>query len=322
MKGPLELMPHERSGMDRLMARLQHFAAEEKEQTLFQSVAIDLLRIAGTLRFAAMVGERARSMSGEEIASRKSALEEALTRADQELKDLRHLLRQDTAALIGRIENDLKEHIATATPRMHSRLDKLRNQKPSENRAELGSLIDRFMLDEVEAVFEDWRLQEDERIHIELGALSRRFVERTNHVLTRLQTAAGKLFDVPVAPAAVASSLSVESRLRYSTEPVFQKHLDKLIFVLPKSMMRRAIFGRMLACIDGELSRNAERIRTDYLERLEKSVIAFEKELTAAVAIVSDNLRFVLEPRAEDAKTSGAVVSQVAPIIRQCVALG
>ena len=40
---------------------------------------------------------------------------------------------------------------------MHSRLDKLRNQKPSENRAELGSLIDRFMLDEVEAVFEDWR---------------------------------------------------------------------------------------------------------------------------------------------------------------------
>ena len=322
MKGPLELAPHERTGMDRLMARLHHFAAEEKEQTLFQSVAMDLLRIAGTLRFAAMVGERARSMSGEDIANRKSALEEALARGDQELKDLRHLLRQDTATLIARIENDLKEHVASTAPRVRSRLNRLKNEQGDETREELGEMLDQFMLGEVEGVFEDWRAQEDERIHMELAALSRRFVERTNNVLERLQTAAGYLFDVPVTPVAVASSLSVESRLRYSTEPVFQNQLDKLIFVLPKSMMRRAIFGRMLTCIDAELSRNADRIREDYLQRLERSVAAFEKELKTAVGIVADNLRFVLEPKTEHVTPSGKVVSQIAPIIRQCVALG
>jgi hypothetical protein len=152
--------------------------------------------------------------------------------------------------------------------------------------------------------------------------LSRRFVERTNAVLRRLQNAAGNLFDVPVAPVAVVSSLSVDSRLRYRTNPVFQNGLDKLIFVLPKSLMHRAIFGRMLSCIDGELSRNAERIREDYLQRLERSVATFEKELKTSVSMVSDNLRFVLEPRPADAKSSGAVVSKLAPIISQCVALG
>jgi ribosome biogenesis GTPase A len=322
MKGPMELAPHESTGMDRLLARLHHFAAEEKEQTLFQSVAMDLLRIAGTLRFAAMVGERARSMSGEDIANRKSALEEALARGDQELKDLRHLLRQDTATLIARIEKDLKEHIAATAPRIHSRLNRLRNEQGDETREQLAEMLDQFMLGEVEGVFEDWRAQEDERIHMELAALSRRFVERTNNVLERLQTAAGYLFDVPVTPVAVASSLSVESRLRYSTEPVFQHQLEKLIFVLPKSMMRRAIFGRMLTCIDAELSRNADRIRDDYLQRLDRSVATFEKELKTAVGIVADNLRFVLEPKTEHATPSGKVVSQIAPIIRQCVALG
>jgi hypothetical protein len=87
-------------------------------------------------------------------------------------------------------------------------------------------------------------------------------------------------------------------------------------------MMRRAIFSRMQASVETEMSRNADRIREDYLQRLETSVAAFEKELKAAVAIVADNLRFVLEPQAEGARSSGAVVSKLAPIISQCSALG
>ncbi|MGA3135118.1 MAG: dynamin family protein [Terracidiphilus sp.] len=322
IKEMLREAPLAPNGMDRLMARLRHFAAEEKEQALFQSVAIDLLRIAGTLRFVAMVGERARSMRGEEMASRQSALEEAVARSDQELKDLRHLLREDTATLIVRIENDLKEHIATTAPRVHNRLNKLRSQQPSKNRKQLSALLDRFMLDEVEAVFEDWRAQEDERIHMELAALTRRFVDRTNIVLERLENAAGDLFDVPVAPVAIASSLTVESRLRYSTDPLFQHWHDKLIFALPKSLMHRLVFGRMLSRIDAELSRNADRIREDYLERLEKSVATFETELTTAVAIVADNLRFVAEPQAKDAKHSRRAIPQLSPIVTQCAALG
>jgi len=322
MKERLENAPHERNGLGPLMARLHHFAAEEKEQTLFQSVAIDLLRIATTLRFAAMVGERARFMAGEDIARRRVALQEALATADQELKDVRHLLRQDTATLVTRIEKDLKEHVASASPRMRMRLNKLANENPNQSREELGALVDHFMLGEIETVFVDWRAQEDERIHLELAALSRRFVERTNAVLESLQRAAGGLFDVPVTPVNLTSSLSVESRLHYHTDPVLQNQLDKLIFVLPKSMLRRAIFSRMLACVDAELGRNADRIRDDYVQRLEKSVTTFEKELKAAVTIVADNLRFVLEPRAEGAGSPNSVVSQLAPIISQCSALG
>jgi ribosome biogenesis GTPase A len=322
MKERLGLLIHEHSGMDRLMDRLHYFAAEEKEQTLFQSVAIDLLRIARTLRFAALVGERARTMTGEEIDSKKCALDDALTAADQELKDMSFLLRQDAVTLVARIENDLKEHVASASPRVRSRLEKLSSQHPNDSREDLGALLDRFMLGEIEAVFEDWRAQEDERIEMELAVLSRRFADRTNVVLERLQKAAGTLFDVPVTPVTVAPTLSVESRLHYRMEPVLQRHIDKLIFVLPKSMMRRAIFSRMLACVDTELKSNADRIRDDYLQRLEISVGAFEKELKAAVAIVADNLRYVLEPVADGAKSSGSVVSKLAPIISQCSALG
>jgi hypothetical protein len=78
----------------------------------------------------------------------------------------------------------------------------------------------------------------------------------------------------------------------------------------------------MLSRIDAELSRNAGRIREDYLERLEKSVATFETELTAAVAIVADNLRYVAEPQAKDAKHSRRAIPQLSPIVTQCAALG
>jgi hypothetical protein len=110
--------------------------------------------------------------------------------------------------------------------------------------------------------------------------------------------------------------------LHYHTDPVLQNQLDKLIFVLPKAMLRRAIFSRMLGCVDAELNRNADRIRDDYVQRLERSVATFEKELKAAVTIVADNLRFVLEPRTAGAGSPNLVVSQLAPIISQCSALG
>jgi ribosome biogenesis GTPase A len=307
------------SGIEQLTTRLHYFASEEKEHTLLQSVAFDMMRIAATLRFTALVGERARSMSGDALDARKRALEAALSRTDQELKDLRHLLRQDTATIIARIESDLKDHAASAAPNVRIRLKAFRNEHPTETREQLGALLDQFMLNEVEAVFEDWRAQEDERVHEELAELSGRFIERTNAVLERLQGAAGALFDVPVSRVTFTSSLAVESRLYYFTDHVFQHQLDRLIFVLPKFLLRKIVFSRMLIYIDMELSRNAGRIRYDYLLRLEKSVAAFEKELRAAVAIVTDNLRLVLEPGTVE--SSKQVVAELDAIIAQCSGL-
>jgi GTP-binding protein EngB required for normal cell division len=318
LQGTSECASTELSGIDELMTRLHYFAAEEKEQTLLQSVALDVSRISETIRFAALVGERARFLSGEDLAFRKHSLEAALARAEQELRDLHHLLIQDTATVIKRIEKDLKNHVDSAIPGIRSRLSVFRSEHPNETRERLGKLLDEFMFGAVERVFEDWRTQEDEQVRRELAELSKRFVDRTNAVLERLQDAAGALFDVPVSHVSVTSSLSVESRLYYQTGRVFQCQLDRFIFVLPKFLLRRAVFQRMLTFIDMELDRNSGRILYDYLQRLEKSVAAFEKELKAAVGIVVNNLRFVLEPRAGNSESLRQEIEQLDRIIAQC----
>ncbi len=321
MREQLDPTLEKSSGLEQLAARLHYFASKERERTLLQSIGLDLLRIANTLRFTALIGERARAMRGEDLEKRKQLLEAALAKSDQEFKDLRHLLRQDAASIVAQVEADLKDHVAAAKPGVREQLTRLRQEHPTETRLRLGELLDRFLGDEVAATFDGWCTREDEYIQKKLAELSDRFVERTNTVLERLQQAAGALFDVPVSHVDFSSALTMESHLYYHTDPVFMYQLDKLIFILPKFLLRPIVFRRMLSYIDRELDRNSGRIRYDYVQRLEKSIAAFEQELKSAVSIVTDNLRRVLQSGAKDAECSQATVSQLDPIIAQCSSL-
>ncbi|MFC5862241.1 dynamin family protein [Acidicapsa dinghuensis] len=309
------------SGLRELTKRLHHFAAEEREHTFLQSVGLDILRLAGTLRFAALVGERARSMSGDDLESKRRALESALSRCEQEFADLRHLLRQDVATIAKTVEEDLKDHVASTTPRARENLLRLKNEHPTETRHRLGRLLDQFLRDQVELSFDGWCAREDQYVQTRLGELSHRFIERTNAVLVRLQNAAGALFDVPVSHIGFTTSLTMESHLHYYTEPVFHFQLDKLVFALPRFLLRPIVFRRMGAFIDLELRRNSGRIRVDYVDRLERSVATFEHDLKSAVGFVSDNLRLVLDRRVDETATTGSPLEELDPIIAQCSAL-
>ncbi len=308
-------------GLGPLVERLHSFASEERELTFLQSIALDVLHMASTLRFTALVGERAKAMSGEELNTRKYALEAALSRCDQEFKDLRFLLRQDTASITAKVEGELKNHVALAIPVAQERLAAFKKQHPTETRQRLGRLLDQFLRDEVKTVFDGWCAKEDESVRQELANLSSRFVERTNAVLERLQDAAGTLFNVPVSHIHFTSALTMESHLYYYTDPVFLFQLDKLVFALPRSLLRRIVFQRMFSLIQAELSRNSGRIRYDYVQRLEKSVAAFERELKAAVGVVADNLRRVLDPDSDQVQSCRDTITQLDLILAQCSAL-
>lgn len=306
------------SGIAVVARRLEHFAAKEREQTLVESVALDVLRIARTLRLAASIGERARAMSGEELYVKKREFSLVLLRVDQEVKDLHQLMRRDLTVIVERIESDLRNHVEAATPGVRERLVALRCTHPRETRERLGTLLDEFLRSEIERVYEGWRVQEDERVLRDMAALSQRFVDRASQILEYLQQSAGSLFNVPVAPISLRSSLTVESRLYYQTEPVFKFLLDKLIFALPKPWLRRIVFRRMLQYIDVELNRNSGRIRYDYVQRVESSLAKFWKELSCVVEMVAANLRAVLEASGDKEQPAEALIGHLDRVIAQC----
>jgi hypothetical protein len=175
--------------------------------------------------------------------------------------------------------------------RRHLRL--FQAQHPKETGRDFGTLLEVFLTNEVETTFRSWRIREDDEIQMQLDAISSRFVAQANGILERLQQAAGVLFETPIERLSVTCPLHMESHLYYRVERVFCS-LERFLLLLPRFLLRPIVLRRMNDRLWNVLDMNAGRIRYDYLERLQASMVQFENDLQGAVTVVTDSLKSAL----------------------------
>jgi ribosome biogenesis GTPase A len=305
------------SGIEIFEQRLRTFLLEEKDRVLARSIALDALHIARTLKFAATIGARAQSMSLDELHLKGRVIDQLLEQTASEMHELQVLLRQHSADIISRVERDLTAHVKESVPAVRQHLQLFQSQHPQETGRPFGALLESFLMEEIETLFRSWRIREDEVVQSLLDILSARFVNRTNAILDRLHQAAGILFDIPVEPVVIHCPLRVESHLYYRVERVFHS-LDSFFLALPRFLLRPIVLGKMQKRIKQFLDLNAGRIRYDYIERLQSSMTRFEKDLGAAVTMLTESLRSALRSPRHCAQPGTADLDVLDCVLSDC----
>lgn len=304
------------SGLSRFEQRLLSFLLNEKRQVLVRSVAGDTLEIARSIRFAASIRIRVAAMTANELKERKKALDQLLENTENGTRELQVLLRQRSADLLTGVERDLSEHVEACVPEVRNHLKLFRDQHPKAAGRAFGALLEDWLMREVEIVFRKWKKQEDQKIQLQLDALSNHFLEMANEILSRLEQAASALFDIPVQHLKISCLLRAESHLYYKVERVFYS-LDSFLLLLPPFLMRPIVLQRMINNVPGLLDMNAGRVRFDYLERLQKSIASFETELRSAIVMVADSLKAALTEAANEERSS-RTASSIDATIEEC----
>jgi hypothetical protein len=278
---------------------------------------LDALHIAHTLKFAATIGVRAQSMSADELHSKGRALDQLLQQTESEMHELQVLLRRHLVDIVARVERDLNVQVQESVPVVRQRLKLFQSQHPKETGRAFGVLLEGFLMEQIETVFRSWRVREDQAVQAQLDVLSARFVTRVNTILERLQQTAGSLFEIPAERVSVSCPLRVESHLYYRVERVFHS-LDSFLLALPRFLLRPFVLRKMRARIWQLLDTNAGRIRFDYVERLQSTVAQFEKDLTAAVTLVTESLRSALREPGHKAEWKTEVLTKLEAVISTC----
>src|SRR5271163_221011 len=289
------------SGTGGFEERLRNFLSDEKQQVLVRSVALDALQIARTLKFAACIADRAGAMSADELLCKRHAVDRLLEQTETEMRELEVLLRQRSADILARVEQDLKKQVETSVSEIRRRLRQFQMEHPKETGRAFGALLEEFLMQEVRKAFQNWRIQEDVKLQMQLDALSSRFIRQANGILGCLEQSAGSLFAISVEHIAISCPLRAESRLHYRVERVFYS-LDTFLLFLPRFLLRPVVFRRIHNNVPVLLDMNAGRIHYDYLERLQSSMTRFEKELLAAITVVTDSLKAALHAPQDLAK--------------------
>jgi len=304
-------------GLKEFVERLLQFFSEEKERVLIRSIALDVSTIARTMRFATTIGIRARDLSFEDLTRKNQTLHQLAAQAELGLRELQVLLRQRTADILAQIEGDLRSQVESAVPDLRQRLKSFEAEHPKETGGKLGRILEGFLMQTMDEVFRKWRVQEDAWIEAELHSISHRFVAQANEIVDRLQQSASALFKIPVEQFSIACDLDVESHLYYKVDPIFYS-LDSFILLLPRFLLRRIVFRKLDRGLFNILDRNAGRIRYDYVERIEKSMSKFDKDLHAAVSTVTESLKSALHMPADKAQNQIIALDMLDSVIANC----
>lgn len=305
------------SGLATFESRLRNFLSDEKRQVLSRSIALDVAEIVRTLRFAASVGTRAAAMNPEELRQKRPELDRLLEQTATEIQEMHALIRQRTADILTTVEGELSAHASNQVPAVQEHLRVFQRQNPLLTGRPLGTQLEAFLEKEIESIFEQWHVQEDERIQVHLNATSNRFLELANGILDRLQAVAATLFQVPVEHLAISCPLRVESHLRYRVERVFYS-LDSFLLLLPPFLLRPIVFRRLNNNIPLLLDMNAGRMRYDYLERLQQTIAEFQADLTRAIAVVVDSLKDALHMPPGRAGGQAATIKILDDVLKDC----
>lgn len=307
------------SGVHAFEKRLHTFFDHEKSGVLAQSVALDVLRIARTLRFSSAVGLRAATMEADQLEQKRADLEKMLQEAKIQKLDLRALIQQSLAELFKQLEEELKLQVAEAISIVRKNLRQFMENTHLTGRL-LGTELEKFLMNQMELVFDRWLTQEDERVKTRMNLLSSRHNDHANVILNQVCTSAGNLFEIPAIHLGISCPLRIESLLRYRVEPVFYS-LDNFLLILPGALLRPLISRRMHKKIPSLLDMNGGRIRFDYLERIHKSIAEFEKELLASITTLIDTLTAAIQMTPESAKQCSESITTFDSVMKDCALL-
>jgi hypothetical protein len=256
--------------------------------------------------FALCLNSRFSSLNPSELKKRKAETRILVDQSARETDAIHTLLRQEQAALMAKIIDDLDVHVKSSTSYVEGQLAELRRTHSLVYGRRLGKLLEDFFNKEVGKIFRDWRMREDAQLSSTLNEMAARYVEKANSILRDLADGLASMVDAPPAELKVSCRLVMDSKVTYSVQPIFYS-LDRFLLALPPFIQRNVVYRRAQKTIHDRLDLNAGRIRFDYLERMDRSFSVFEQTVTAQIREARDALTAALEAPSAD----GTLLSEV-----------
>jgi GTPase SAR1 family protein len=260
---------------------LNDFLIKEKGNVFLSSALSNTLKIVSDEMMSIELERKAISIPLEELHKKICEFNLKMREIRQDKEDFDYLLKGEKERLVSILEDDLKDLVESKVPEVAKKMEGHYQHHKDKNKTELTKAIDSAMRQEIESIFDEWRILEEEKLGLELESISRRFSSRANEIITYIKKLSSDIFEIDVDIVTGAEALESETFFHCKVESLFDTALalEVLPFALPEFIFRKLAFNRMLEQSRLELDRNAGRTRYDFVERIEKSLNKFRDEL-------------------------------------------
>lgn len=282
-------------GFDVLEQDILNFLIIGKAQTLIASSASRLTKEIISTKQLLQLEQHSRKQPLELLRQSIINFELAADKIKQEQSDAEYIVNGETANLVREIENDLKKFAEEHRSAVVAEIEKAYISNRDLSKEALIKALRKHLFDQMQGIFDQWRLVEEAIVTENFKRITARFTERANLIVEQISAASKEHLGIAAAAHFEIEPLTTDSRHRYAVDDPFTLAVESLPLMLPAPLAKPIIHSRFLTAASSELSRNSGRLRADFQERITKTTRDFLVKFKAQVNLSLDEIKCTAE---------------------------
>jgi len=286
------------SNLPAFTAVLENFLLDEKGRAVINAACNKINNAAGELQLGLEIEMKALGIPVQELKAKVAVFDEMVKKLRQEQEDNGYIFQGEK----DKVYQELEREITIFQENQNTLIIKEVEQEYQTKKGLSGRKLIRYLEDYIEnrirSAFDEWQPRVEEKVRKAFDRVIARFISQTNRVIGELLKQSAEIFDLKVEGFAEVEAFTEDTKLYYvfgEQSNMFVPDAVKLYALfLPKFITGPMIMREMRKKVERELDRNCGRLRTDYNERITKSVKGFKSLFDEKFNSAIEGTRLVL----------------------------
>ncbi|MBW1936176.1 MAG: hypothetical protein JRI84_11600 [Deltaproteobacteria bacterium] len=236
--------------------------------------------------------------------------QEKMEEIKQDRENTKYYFEGEIKRVVDLLDRDLESLKSKQIPRLLEELIKKGNECKHKGISEYVKLMDSTLNNGIKSAFDNWLVQEEERLNVEYGKIAKRYSEKTNEIIESILTASSELFDLNIDKLKTEDSISTDSSLYLMTgdPPKFFDLEGAFDFfsqrILPRKISQKMVLNDLKKRLPQKIDQNCGRVRWDFMDRIKRSFMNFRWDLNQKINTTEESITAAIQKALELKKQS------------------
>jgi GTPase SAR1 family protein len=302
----------ERSGLPLFDKVLGEFLLKAKGKTILRNALNSARKLLVDEEMAIELESRAIATPLDELEEKIKVFQAKMEAVKQDREDTSYYFDGEINRLIDLLDRDLQKLKDREIPGLLGELETTGESYEDRSVSDYVRVMESALHDGIVRTFDEWVIQEEERLNREYARVSKRYSERTNEIIEAIVRASTELFDIRLEKVEAHEAMASDSGLYYMTgdPPKFFDLEGAVDFfsqkILPRKLSRRVVLKDMKNKLPQKIDQNCGRVRWDFMNRIKMSFMNFRYDLNFNIDATEESIGKAID-KAFELKRQGMV---------------
>jgi len=268
---------------------LGQFLLKAKGKTVLSSALNGTRRLLSDEELTIQLENQAIETPLEQLEEKIRLFKEKMDVIKRDREDIKYYFDGEIQRIIDVLDRDLERLKDRELPKILAELEKKGKANKDKGIAEYIKTMESILHQGIVRTFDDWVVQEEERLNEQYAQVSRKFSGRTNEIIEAILKASEELFDLKIERFRTDEAIASDSGLYYmlGDPPKFFDLEGAFDFfskrIVPRKFSHNMVLKDLKKKLPVMIDKNCGRVRWDFMDRIKRSFMNFRWDLNLKI---------------------------------------